>query len=127
MERQGKVKSVSRYSILSNATLHSIEKKKNVQKRAKFRENTEVKHTFQRYVHSKMASNVVSLDSYNCAVPPVAGKAQVIGRLASNMVVGEMNIELFWIVVGLGTVTPSTLNVLSHRISGKAFSRLCKG
>jgi len=62
-----------------------------------------------------MASNMVPLDSDNGAATPTASKAQVIGRLATNVVVGKMNIELFWIVVGLGTITPSTLNVVSHR------------
>jgi hypothetical protein len=62
-----------------------------------------------------MASNVVSLDSDNSAATPVASKAQVIGRLATDVVVGKMNIELFWIVKGLDTITPSTLNVVSHR------------
>lgn len=70
---------------------------------------------FQRYVHSKMASNMVSLDSDNRAAAPVASKAQVVGGFATDMVVGEMDIELLRIVVSLGTTTPSTLNVVSHR------------
>lgn len=44
-------------------------------------------------MHSKVASDMVSFDSDDVTVTPVAAEAQVVGRLSTNMVVGEMNVE----------------------------------
>jgi len=78
---------------------------------------------FQWYMDSKMAGDMVPFNCDNITITPVAAQAQVIGRFSANMVVGEMNIELFRIVVGLGAITPATLNVISHESGGMTLSR----
>jgi len=48
---------------------------------------------FQRYMNSKMASDMVSFNSNDVTGIPVTAQAQVISRLSTDMVVGKMNIE----------------------------------
>jgi hypothetical protein len=65
-------------------------------------------------MNSKMASNMISFDCDNVTAIPVAAEAQVVCGFSAYMVIGKMDIKLFWIIVGLATIAPETLNIFSH-------------
>lgn len=55
-----------------------------------------------------MAGNVVSLCTAGSAVLPLAGETEIVGTLATNVIVAEMVVECFWITKGVRAVLPKT-------------------
>jgi hypothetical protein len=55
-----------------------------------------------------MTGDVVSLGTAGSAALPHACKTEVIGTLATDMVVTKMGVEGLWICKGQGTVGPKT-------------------
>lgn len=53
-----------------------------------------------------MGSNVISLRTGGLAILPVAGQAEIVGGLATDMVVAEMQVEGVGVVEGGGAVEP---------------------
>lgn len=64
---------------------------------------------FEWRVDSEMRSDVVALGTCGTAALPFARQTQVVGRLASNVVVAEMDIEQFGVGEGLVAAFPETL------------------
>jgi hypothetical protein len=57
---------------------------------------------------SEMAGDVVSLCASCAAVLPLAGEAEIVGALATDVVVAEMVVEGLWVIEGQLTVQPET-------------------
>lgn len=61
---------------------------------------------FEGGVDAKMRCNMVTLSTGSTTVLPVTGQTEVVGRLATDMVVAEMVVEHFWIGKGAITAVP---------------------
>lgn len=59
-------------------------------------------------VHSQVRGDVIPLGADGIAPNPVACQAEIVGALASNVVVAQMLVQDFWVVVSLTTVVPLT-------------------
>jgi hypothetical protein len=55
-----------------------------------------------------MAGNVISFRTAGSAVLPFAGETEIVGTLATNVVIAEMIVEGLWVAKGLSTVFPKT-------------------
>lgn len=55
---------------------------------------------------SEMASYMITLGAGSATVFPLAGKTEIIGTFAADMVVAKMVIELFWVDKRLGALLP---------------------
>jgi hypothetical protein len=74
----------------------------------------------ERGVYSEMASDVVSLSTAGATVLPFAGETEIVGALASNMVVAKVVVEGLGVAKRLRAVLPETP-------VGGLWSRLLRG
>lgn len=63
----------------------------------------------ERGVDAEMGGDVVALCAGCAAVPPPAGQTEVVCRLAADVVVAEVVVEMLGVDEGLGARVPETL------------------
>lgn len=74
-------------------------------------------------MNSKMARDMISFNSDNVTAIPIAAEAQVVGGFTSDVVIGKMDIKLFWVIEGLATIAPETLNIFGHEVDKMVLHR----
>lgn len=62
----------------------------------------------ERYMNSEVGGDMVSLGGGVVAFLPMAGEAQVVCRLATDVVVSHVHVELLGVVVGFKALLPQT-------------------